>query len=87
MSLYNLESLKLRFLKKLDGIFFLINFLLSDLQKKMPGEGAPQPSSATANPPEQNIVDALFDPWCDPKNPRQVQFQVISNQLVKINLF
>lgn len=28
--------------------------------------------------------DALFDPWCDPKNPRMVQFQDISAAAFKI---
>ena len=43
----------------------------------MPAAGPePEPTLATAEPTTQFVNDPLFDPWCDPKNPRSVQFQV-----------
>ncbi|XP_047475151.1 basic proline-rich protein-like isoform X3 [Penaeus chinensis] len=53
---------------------------------RMPADGTPAVSPPLAQPttPPKEKDDPLFDPWCDPKNPKVINFQDVSAAAFKI---
>ncbi|XP_037777571.1 L-threonine ammonia-lyase-like isoform X2 [Penaeus monodon] len=53
---------------------------------RMPADGTPavSPTPTPATPTPKESEDPLFDPWCDPKNPKVINFQDVSAAAFKI---
>ncbi|XP_063870278.1 mucin-2-like isoform X2 [Scylla paramamosain] len=63
---------------------YIANYIIPDDLCKMPAEGSAPIATEPILPPSPVKEEPLFDPWCDPANPRTITFQDVSAAAFKI---
>ncbi|XP_045132852.1 mucin-5AC-like isoform X2 [Portunus trituberculatus] len=63
---------------------YIANYIIPDDLCRMPAEGSVAVVTEPIMPPSPAKEEPLFDPWCDPENPRTVTFQDVSAAAFKI---